>query len=72
MAAMDLDKINMDLVESLLEWIVDGDHSNPPGKKKASKTLHNFFLSQIITAFLMIDCFFYVNRGCFGLSARAG
>ncbi|XP_073776686.1 putative ATP-dependent RNA helicase DHX57 isoform X2 [Danio rerio] len=31
LAAMDLDKINMDLVESLLEWIVDGDHSYPPG-----------------------------------------
>lgn len=32
-AAMDLDKINMDLVESLLEWIVDGNHDYPPGKK---------------------------------------
>lgn len=31
MAAMDLDKINMDLVESLLEWIVDGKHDYPPG-----------------------------------------
>ncbi|XP_071780554.1 putative ATP-dependent RNA helicase DHX57 [Centroberyx gerrardi] len=31
MAAMDLDKINMDLVESLLEWIVDGGHNYPPG-----------------------------------------
>lgn len=31
LAAMDLDKINMDLVESLLEWIVDGDHSFPAG-----------------------------------------
>ncbi|XP_036402780.1 putative ATP-dependent RNA helicase DHX57 [Megalops cyprinoides] len=30
-SAMDLDKINMDLVESLLEWIVDGDHKYPPG-----------------------------------------
>ncbi|XP_070848059.1 putative ATP-dependent RNA helicase DHX57 [Chaetodon trifascialis] len=30
-AAMDLDKINMDLVESLLEWIVDGKHDYPPG-----------------------------------------
>ncbi|MFT7806120.1 putative ATP-dependent RNA helicase DHX57 [Arapaima gigas] len=30
-AAMDLNKINMDLVESLLEWIVDGDHNYPPG-----------------------------------------
>ncbi|XP_023205759.1 putative ATP-dependent RNA helicase DHX57 isoform X1 [Xiphophorus maculatus] len=30
-AAMDLDKINMDLVESLLEWIVDGQHNYPPG-----------------------------------------
>ncbi|XP_028250740.1 putative ATP-dependent RNA helicase DHX57 [Parambassis ranga] len=31
MAAMDLDKINMDLVENLLEWIVDGKHNYPPG-----------------------------------------
>lgn len=31
MAAMDLDKINMDLVENLLEWIVDGKHDYPPG-----------------------------------------
>ncbi|KAM9328553.1 putative ATP-dependent RNA helicase DHX57 [Pholidichthys leucotaenia] len=31
MAAMDLDKINMDLVESLLEWIVDRKHNYPPG-----------------------------------------
>lgn len=31
-SAMDLDKINMDLVESLLEWIVDGKHDYPPGK----------------------------------------
>lgn len=30
-AAMDLDKINLDLVESLLEWIVDGKHDYPPG-----------------------------------------
>uniref|UniRef100_A0A665WCC3 Putative ATP-dependent RNA helicase DHX57 n=1 Tax=Echeneis naucrates TaxID=173247 RepID=A0A665WCC3_ECHNA len=30
-AAMDLDKINMDLVEGILEWIVDGKHSYPPG-----------------------------------------
>uniref|UniRef100_A0A8C5HMS3 Putative ATP-dependent RNA helicase DHX57 n=1 Tax=Gouania willdenowi TaxID=441366 RepID=A0A8C5HMS3_GOUWI len=30
-AAMDLDKINMDLVERLLEWIVDGNHKYPPG-----------------------------------------
>ncbi|KAG8005681.1 DExH-box ATP-dependent RNA helicase DExH1 [Nibea albiflora] len=30
-SAMDLDKINMDLVESLLEWIVDGKHDYPPG-----------------------------------------
>ncbi|KAJ8013856.1 hypothetical protein DPEC_G00034150, partial [Dallia pectoralis] len=29
--AMDLDKINMDLVENLLEYIVDGDHDYPPG-----------------------------------------
>ncbi|MGH0122982.1 UNVERIFIED_CONTAM: hypothetical protein FKN15_077636 [Acipenser sinensis] len=31
MATMDLDKINMDLVEAVLEWIVDGDHNYPQG-----------------------------------------
>ncbi|KAG5266286.1 hypothetical protein AALO_G00229290 [Alosa alosa] len=30
LANMDLEKINMDLLEDLLEWIVDGDHSYPP------------------------------------------
>lgn len=35
MAAMDLDKINMDLVECLLEWIVDGKHDYPPGSNAA-------------------------------------
>lgn len=34
-ATMDLDKINMDLVENLLEWIVDGKHDYPPGKNPA-------------------------------------
>lgn len=40
-AAMDLDKINMDLVESLLEWIVDGQHNYPPGQSSSEpvKTL---------------------------------
>lgn len=32
-AAMDLDQINMDLVEDLLEWILDGNHDYPPGKE---------------------------------------
>ncbi|XP_062375856.1 putative ATP-dependent RNA helicase DHX57 [Sardina pilchardus] len=31
LANMDLEKINMDLLEDLLEWIVDGDHDYPPG-----------------------------------------
>uniref|UniRef100_A0A4W3H8A4 Putative ATP-dependent RNA helicase DHX57 n=1 Tax=Callorhinchus milii TaxID=7868 RepID=A0A4W3H8A4_CALMI len=31
MATMDLEKINLDLIEVLLEWIVDGDHDYPPG-----------------------------------------
>ncbi|KAM4042079.1 putative ATP-dependent RNA helicase DHX57 isoform 2-T2 [Anomaloglossus baeobatrachus] len=31
LSAMDLDKINLDLIESLLEWIVSGDHAYPPG-----------------------------------------
>ncbi|XP_032881667.1 putative ATP-dependent RNA helicase DHX57 isoform X2 [Amblyraja radiata] len=31
LAGMDLDKINLDLIEALLEWIVDGNHNYPPG-----------------------------------------
>ncbi|XP_048337698.1 putative ATP-dependent RNA helicase DHX57 [Sphaerodactylus townsendi] len=31
MASMDLDKINLELIEALLEWIVSGSHSYPPG-----------------------------------------
>ncbi|XP_053567900.1 putative ATP-dependent RNA helicase DHX57 [Bombina bombina] len=31
LSAMDLEKINLDLIEALLEWIVNGDHSYPPG-----------------------------------------
>ena len=46
MSAMDLDKINMDLVESLLEWIVDGKHNYPPGKKKKKNhTEYSVYLS---------------------------
>ncbi|XP_060104599.1 putative ATP-dependent RNA helicase DHX57 isoform X2 [Heteronotia binoei] len=31
MASMDLDKVNLELIEALLEWIVSGKHSYPPG-----------------------------------------
>lgn len=31
MAAMDFDKVNLELIEDLLEWIVSGKHSYPPG-----------------------------------------
>ncbi|XP_075059798.1 putative ATP-dependent RNA helicase DHX57 [Mixophyes fleayi] len=31
LSAMDLDKINLELIEALLEWIINGDHSYPPG-----------------------------------------
>ncbi|NXF94437.1 DEXH5 helicase, partial [Eubucco bourcierii] len=31
MSAMDLDKVNLELIEALLEWIVTGRHSYPPG-----------------------------------------
>ncbi|XP_054841159.1 putative ATP-dependent RNA helicase DHX57 isoform X2 [Eublepharis macularius] len=31
MASMDLDKVNLELIEALLEWIVCGKHSYPPG-----------------------------------------
>lgn len=38
-AEMDLDKINMDLVESLLEWIIEGKHDYPPGTNPAWRLL---------------------------------
>ncbi|KFQ29672.1 Putative ATP-dependent RNA helicase DHX57, partial [Mesitornis unicolor] len=31
MSVMDLDKVNLELIEALLEWIVSGRHSYPPG-----------------------------------------
>lgn len=31
MSVMDLDKVNLELIEALLEWIVAGGHSYPPG-----------------------------------------
>ncbi|XP_061481562.1 putative ATP-dependent RNA helicase DHX57 [Rhineura floridana] len=31
MENMDLDKVNLELIEALLEWIVSGKHSYPPG-----------------------------------------
>ncbi|KAJ7341234.1 hypothetical protein JRQ81_005102 [Phrynocephalus forsythii] len=31
MATMDLDKVNLELIEALLEWIVSGKHSYPTG-----------------------------------------
>lgn len=31
MSVMDFDKVNLELIEALLEWIVDGKHSYPPG-----------------------------------------
>ncbi|XP_069881522.1 putative ATP-dependent RNA helicase DHX57 isoform X2 [Dipodomys merriami] len=31
MSIMDFEKVNLDLIEALLEWIVDGKHSYPPG-----------------------------------------
>ncbi|KAM9298490.1 putative ATP-dependent RNA helicase DHX57 isoform 2-T3 [Morus bassanus] len=31
MSVMDLDKVNLELIEALLEWIVAGKHSYPPG-----------------------------------------
>lgn len=43
-AAMDLDKINLDLVESLLEWIVDGKHDYPPGENPVEVHLKLFGL----------------------------
>lgn len=31
LSIMDFDKVNLELIEALLEWIVDGKHSYPPG-----------------------------------------
>uniref|UniRef100_A0A8C5PP75 Putative ATP-dependent RNA helicase DHX57 n=1 Tax=Leptobrachium leishanense TaxID=445787 RepID=A0A8C5PP75_9ANUR len=31
LSTMDMDKINLELIEALLEWIVNGNHSYPPG-----------------------------------------
>ncbi|XP_066172783.1 putative ATP-dependent RNA helicase DHX57 isoform X2 [Sylvia atricapilla] len=31
MSVMDLDKVNLELIEALLEWIVTGKHTYPPG-----------------------------------------
>ncbi|KAM5292053.1 putative ATP-dependent RNA helicase DHX57 isoform 2-T2 [Ctenodactylus gundi] len=31
LSLMDFEKVNLELIESLLEWIVDGKHSYPPG-----------------------------------------
>ncbi|XP_040586783.1 putative ATP-dependent RNA helicase DHX57 isoform X3 [Mesocricetus auratus] len=31
MSVMDFERVNFDLIEALLEWIVDGKHSYPPG-----------------------------------------
>ncbi|XP_044519206.1 putative ATP-dependent RNA helicase DHX57 [Gracilinanus agilis] len=31
MSLMDLDKVNLELIEALLDWIMDGKHSYPPG-----------------------------------------
>lgn len=60
LAAMDLDKINMDLVESLLEWIVDGKHNYPPGKTpltfkiNADKAALALLLSCVFTGAVLV------------------
>ncbi|ELW63977.1 Putative ATP-dependent RNA helicase DHX57 [Tupaia chinensis] len=36
MSIMDFEKVNLELIEALLEWIVDGKHSYPPGYHLAS------------------------------------
>lgn len=45
-AEMDLDKINMDLVENLLEWIVDGPHGYPPGTDPAEPRSRGFVVDR--------------------------
>lgn len=47
-AAMDLDKINMDLVENLLEWIIDGKHDYPPGRKPAEPRARCFVADAVL------------------------
>uniref|UniRef100_A0A8C2MZY4 Putative ATP-dependent RNA helicase DHX57 n=1 Tax=Cricetulus griseus TaxID=10029 RepID=A0A8C2MZY4_CRIGR len=41
MSVMDFERVNFDLIEALLEWIVDGKHSYPPGD-------YAFFLGPVI------------------------
>lgn len=63
-ANMDLDKINMDLVEDLLEWIVDGKHNYPPGKNPDpfSSLLHSPLFIILLPP----------PRRCSGFPARPG
>lgn len=68
MAAMDLDKINMDLVENLLEWIVDGKHNYPPGKNQLQVSLEPFRKVQVGVTLWPV-C---VSRGSAGVSAWSG
>lgn len=66
---MDLDKINMDLVESLLEWIVDGKHDYPPGSNAA--VWPSYFLvilftlsaSASMSGKLFIHLFIFIDTG---------
>lgn len=48
-AKMDLDKINMDLVEMLLEWIIDGKHDYPPGTNPAEPRARRFIADAVLT-----------------------
>lgn len=60
-AAMDLDKINMDLVESLLEWIVDGKHDYPSGKRLVK--VHSKLCRIFIVNFMMESIFWFLCPG---------
>lgn len=76
LAAMDLDKINMDLVESVLEWIVDGKHNYPPGKNRPH--IVNSAMSRLIPdtwGFLLwgwCDLVVSLPRRSAGVFTRAG
>lgn len=65
-AAMDLDKINMDLVENLLEWIIAGKHDYPPGTNPAEPRARCFIRGCCFTVLLS------PSRCCSGVSAGPG
>lgn len=73
LAAMDLDKINMDLVESLLEWIMEGKHNYPPGKSPSHLVEVNPAHFVLLSLSIHLNWFYLLGcRCCVGVYARPG